>query len=46
MKNDEFAAEPLSSWKMLLVFGVLDVKWIVQYIDSESNFGFQGIEDN
>ena len=31
---------------MLLVFGVLDVKWIVQYIDSESNFGFQGIEDN
>lgn len=31
---------------MLLVFGVLDVKWIVQYIDSESNFGSQGIEDN
>lgn len=31
---------------MLLVFGVLDVKWIVQYIDSESNFGFQGIKNN
>lgn len=28
------------------MFAVLDGKWIVQYIDSESHFHFQGVEGN